>query len=150
MPSARRTSDFSGAVGVADGDGAMADRAEIEWPAVLLREAAHVRGGGIDEVIDEADALGEAQHAISEAIAEMARHLGHIAQLDQRLEEPHDGWARQARFRQPVRRRVPCGRRLSASRTVKLRRTGSIMLATRLFRITDSVDLAAEMPCGSE
>ena len=37
---------------------------------MLARETAHVRRGCIDEMVDEADALGQAQHLIGQAIAE--------------------------------------------------------------------------------
>ena len=57
---------------MANGDAAMADGAEIEGPAVLERETAHVRRGCIDEMVDEADAPCQAQHAIGQAIAELA------------------------------------------------------------------------------
>src|SRR6185503_17250899 len=40
---------------MADRHAAGAQRGEIERPAVFAREAAHVRDGGVDQVIDEAD-----------------------------------------------------------------------------------------------
>ena len=65
---------------------------------MLAGETLHVRRGRVDEMVDEADALCQAQHAIGQAIAELARDAQHVAQLDQRLEQPHDGRPRQPGF----------------------------------------------------
>ena len=102
---------------------------------MLAREPLHVRRGGVDEMIDEADALGEAQHAVGQAIADVARNLGRVAQFDERLEQAHDGRARQAGFLAPATAIVPCGRRLSASRIAKLRRTGSMAAMPRRYSV---------------
>ena len=130
---------------MADRHRAVADRAEIERPAVLARELAHVRRGGVDQMVDEADALGEAQHLVGQAIADVARHAGRVAQLDEGLEQAHDGGAGQAGFRRqgrdgPVR---PAAQGLHDGETAAdgLDHRGSIM-AEELFRITDFVDVA--------
>ena len=83
---------------VADDQCAVAHRGEVERPAMLAREPLHVGRGGIDEMVDETDALGEAQHTVGQAIADVTGNLGGIAQFDERLEQARDGRARQARF----------------------------------------------------
>ena len=45
---------------VPDRDGALPEGGEIERPAMLLGEAAHVRYRGIDEMVEEADRFREA------------------------------------------------------------------------------------------
>ena len=83
---------------VADQHQRVADGAEIERPAGRGRELAHRWYGRVDEMIDEADTCGEREHAVGDPIADAARHLGHVAERDQGLEQPRRG-----RFRQGCR-----------------------------------------------
>ena len=83
---------------MADGHAAGAQRAEIERPTLLAREAAHVRDGGIDQVIDETHTAGQGEHLVGEPVSCLARDTGGIAERDQRMQEPHDGRPRQARL----------------------------------------------------
>ena len=66
-----------------------------------LRETMHVRRRRADEVIDEADALGQAQYAVGEAIADEARDLRDVAQFDQPVQQAcHSGAGHAGLFRQ--------------------------------------------------
>ena len=62
----------SGAGRMADRHAAGAQRREIERPASFAREAAHVRDGGVDQVIDEAHA-GQRQHLVGQPQPPRAR-----------------------------------------------------------------------------
>jgi hypothetical protein len=59
--------------GVADGHAAGAERSEVERPAMLAREAAHVRDGSVDQVIDEAHAAGQREHLVGKPVSRDTR-----------------------------------------------------------------------------
>ena len=47
-------------------------------------------------MVDEADALRQVEHAIGQAVADLARDADGVAQLDQRLQQAYNGRPRQA------------------------------------------------------
>ncbi len=120
----------------------LADRAEIERPASRLREAVHVRRGDVDEMVDEADALGEAQHRVGQAVADQARNAGSRSPVRPALSRR----ATVGRGR-PVSSAsaaiVPVRRRLSAPGSRSCGGRARYAMAATLFRITDSVDCKA-------
>ncbi len=61
---------------------------------MLRGEAAHMRDGGVDQVIDEAHAAGQRQHVIGEAIARFARHARGVSERAQGLQQAHQGRSR--------------------------------------------------------
>ena len=99
---------------MADRHAAGAQRGEIERPALFAREAAHVRDGGVDQVIDEAHAAGQRQHLVGQPVARLARDARGVAQRDQGMEQPHHGRPRQAGLggQHRKRRRPPAIERL--------------------------------------
>jgi hypothetical protein len=64
------------------GQAAGAERSEVKRPTVLARKAAHVRNGGVDQMIDEAHAARQREHLVGQPIPSLARDAGGITQCD--------------------------------------------------------------------
>ncbi len=136
---------------MADRDGAVTQGREIKRPTMLRREAAHVRNGGVHEVIDEPDRARETQHALRETVALLARHTRGIAQGDQRMQQPDNGRPRQAGLpgQHTERRRPAATERLQHREAAADRLDDSVGPHRKfLVRNTDFVDLACARRSG--
>ena len=117
---------------------------------MLAGETAHVRRRRIDQMVDEADALGQAQHAIGQAVAELARYAQHVAQLDQRLQQPHHGRPRQPGLGGQLQERAvrPPAQRLEDGEAATDGLDDGTRHAPSIVRIADFYDFASAVSRG--